>query len=265
MAWKKPKFVQQIQNKAQSAANTVAAAPPKILQATQNAVQKAGNAVGNVVRPAAQAVAKEVGHVVNPIAGEVALRAKNLVNSKDVKIASNQIGDAIRSIPNPMPLKVPQANASDNGLKEIAPFFTKIVPNAIGDVAKGTARVGEGLVTFNGDKIASGAGMVGRGTVNPIKHGIMGALPFLNAATRNTEPTMGGGRSGGAATSAIPVPAEDTDDIPPPGAQGNSKIGVPRKPNDGTPIPPVPTVGSYLKSRPMPAKKGVKLRATKKR
>ena len=125
------------------------------------------------------------------------------------------------------------------------PYVFKKIPDAIGDVVKGTGRATAGVLTADADKITSGAGMVGRGAWDALRHTGMGIAPFLNRATTTTEPTMGGGRSGGAATTAIPAGEEDTDDVLPPGAKGNSKIGVPREP-ESSPIPPTPVVGGYL-------------------
>jgi hypothetical protein len=103
MRWKKPKWVSKVQKGAQNVAKAVVpTSKPPILQQIQNVAQKAadtvghaakkaGDAVGDAVRPAAQTVAKEVGHVVNPIAGEIALRGKQLAENPTL----NKIGDAI--------------------------------------------------------------------------------------------------------------------------------------------------------------------------
>ena len=279
MAWKKPSWVQKAQTATSNAVKPVAQAvqkaipaPPPAPKVIQN-IQKAADKVGNVVKPAAQAVAKEVGYVVNPIAGEVALRAKEIARNPDVVKAGNAIANnVINPITTSAPVKAVQQAAQqaadttkqapakalqaiqsavkpptaplkseNNGIQEVMPYFTKILPNAVGDVVKGTGRATAGVLTADADKIASGAGMVGRGAWNAAKNGVMGALPFFNAATTTTEPTMGGGRSGGAATTAIPT-GEDTDDVmptPPP----------PPPKSDGRPIPPTPlstNTGSYL-------------------
>jgi len=91
MAWKKPKWVSNVQKGAQNVAKAIVPNKPPVLQQIQNVAQKAANAVGDVVRPAAQTVAKEVGSIVNPVVGEIALRGKQL--AKDPTI--NKIGDAI--------------------------------------------------------------------------------------------------------------------------------------------------------------------------
>lgn len=218
MAWKKPKWVQKAQTAASNVAKPVVQAvtpppAPKIMQNIQKAADKVGNAVQQAPGKALQAVQKAAQNLPNPTA----------------------------------PLK------SENTNFEFMPYFTKIVPNAVGDTIRGTGRAALGVLTGDTDKIASGAGMVGRGVLDTVKHGAMGALPFVKGATTTTEPTMGGGRSGGAATTAIPVGEEDTDDVLPPGAQGNSKIGVPKQP-DGSPIPPTPVVGSYLTGQPPKSK-----------
>lgn len=272
MAWKKPKWVQQAQKAAENVVKPITtAAPVKQVQAT---AQKAANTV-----------AKEVGHVVNPVAGEIALRAKNLANSEAVKKAGNAVGEGLRDFDKSVVQPVATSNAmkaiqgkaqqgadylnkevstainaipktaplkSENTNFEPMPYFTKILPNAIGDTVRGTGRAALGVLTADADKIASGAKMVGSGAWNATKHGVMGALPFFNSATTTTEPTMGGGRSGGSAVAEIPKPGEDTDDVMPSGKPGRndqapSKISVPPVPNDGRPIPPVVTSGgSYL-------------------
>jgi len=288
MAWKKPNWVQKAQTATSNAVKPVAQtvqkaipAPPPAPKVIQN-IQKAADKVGNVIKPAAQAVAKEAGYVVNPIAGEVAFRAKELARNPDVVKAGNAIANNVinpittsapvkavqqaaqqapakalqavqkvaQNIPNPTaPLK-----SENNGIQEVMPYFTKILPNAIGDTVRGTGRAALGVLTGDTDKIASGAGMVGRGTWSAAKNGVMGALPFFNAATTTTEPTMGGGRSGGAAVDAIPT-GEDTDEPAPSGLPpSKGGIGAPKQP-DGRPIPPVVTSGgSYLTGQPPKSK-----------
>lgn len=296
MAWKKPKWVQNIQKAADNVVKPVTtAAPIKAIQQAaaaaakpaQQAVQKAADKVGDVVRPAAQNVAKEVGYVVNPIAGEVAMRAKQIANDPNVKKAGDAIVDkVINPITTSAPVKAVQQAAqqaadttkqavaeapakaiqsiqriardtparSADTTGEFMPYFTKKLPDSLGDVFYGTGRTAAGLITANPDKITSGAGMVGRGAWDTVKHGAMGVFPFLNAATQNTDGTMGGGRSGGAALSEIPRPAEDTDDsIYDDGSPDKSGIGVPRKPEQ-PPIPPTPVVGSYLTGQPTKSK-----------
>jgi hypothetical protein len=293
MAWKKPKWFQQVQKAADNVVKPITtSAPVKQIQAV---AQKAINPITTsapvkqvqaAAQNAANTVAKEVGHVVNPIAGEIALRAKNLANSEAVKKASDAVGDGLRDFDKNVVQPVATSNAmkaiqgkaqqgadylnkevstvtkgiSNTNLSqksegnsgvtgEFMPYVTKIIPNAVGDVVRGTGRTAAGILTADADKITSGAGMVGRGVWNPVKHGVMGALPFINSATQDTEGTMGGGRSGGAALREIPRPAEDTDDrIEGYTGPDESGIGVPQKPNE-TPIPPTPTSGSYLTGR----------------
>jgi len=221
MAWKKPKWVQKAQTAASNVAKPVVQAvtpppAPKVMQNIQKAADKVGNAVQQAPGKALQAVQKAAQNLPNPTA----------------------------------PLK------SENTNFEFMPYFTKKLPDAVGDVVRGTGRAlinaPKAMIGDTKDFV-SGAEMVGRGAWDALKHTGMGIAPFLNRATTTTEPTMGGGRSGGAATTAIPVGEEDTDDVLPPGAQGNSKIGVPKQP-DGSPIPPTPVVGSYLTGQPPKSK-----------
>ena len=224
MAWKKPKWVQQAQKAAENVVKPITtAAPVKQVQAT---AQKAANTVAKPVQQATQAVQKTVTQ-----APAQALQA---------------IQKAAQNLPNPTaPLK------SENTNFEFMPYFTKILPNAIGDTVRGTGRAALGVLTADADKIASGAKMVGSGAWDATKHGVMGALPFFNSATTTTEPTMGGGRSGGSAVRATPT-GEDTDEPYPGGKRGPNdqapgKISLPPAPTDGKPIPPVVTSGgSYL-------------------
>lgn len=278
MAWKKPKWVQ----KAQTAVAKALPPPPPAPKVIQN-IQRAADKVGDVIRPAAQSVAKEVGHIVNPIAGEVALRAKQIANDPNVKKAGDAIvNNVINPIGASAPMKTvqkaaeqaagavqqapnnaiqsiqkivrdtPSNSQNSNNIGEFMPYFFNKLPDAVGDIARGTGRTAAGLITANPDKIKSGAEMVGRGAWDAGKHTIYGVLPFMNKATQNTDGTMGGGRSGGAAVSEIPVPAEDTDDTLtlPPGAESESNIGTKQPKNK--PIPPVNTPLSLLRQQGMP-------------
>lgn len=269
MAWKKPKWVQNIQKAADNVVKPVTtAAPIKAIQQAaaaaakpaQQAVQKAADKVGDVVRPAAQNVAKEVGYVVNPIAGEVAMRAKQIANDPNVKKAGDAIVDkVINPITTSAPVKAVQqaaqqaANTAPQAIAEaparaiqsiqriardtparsagttgeVLPYLTKIVPDAVGDVVRGTGRTAAGILTGNTDKITSGAGMVGRGAWDTVKHGVMGALPFFNAATRNTDGTMGGGRSAGTLEEVEEEKEKEKENTIPPKKEESmsSKIG----------------------------------------
>lgn len=197
-------------------------------------VQKAQTATSNAVKPVVQAVTP-------PPAPKV---------MQNIQKAADKVGNAVQQAPGKALQAVQKAvqnvplKSENNGIQEVMPYFTKIIPNAVGDAVRGTGRATLGVLTGDTDKIASGAGMVGRSMLDTVKHTAMGALPFMKSATTTTEPTMGGGRSGGAAVAATPT-GEDTDDVLPPGASGNSTIGVPKEP-DTRPIPPVPVYGSYL-------------------
>lgn len=256
MAWKKPKWVQKAQTAASNVAKPVvqAVTPPPAPKVMQN-IQKAADKVGNVIKPAAQAVAKEAGYVVNPIAGEVAFRAKELAKNPDVVKAGNAIANkVINPITTSAPVKAIQQSAqqapakaiqaiqnavqrpsNENTNFEFMPYFTKKLPDAVGDVVRGTGRAlinaPKAMIGDTKDFV-SGAEMVGRGAWDALKHTGMGIAPFLNRATTTTEPTMGGGRS------AVRAGEEGGDGLP-------TYSPTP----DGKPIPPTPlstNTGSYL-------------------
>lgn len=244
MAWKKPKWVQNVQKAADNAVKPITTSAPV------KAIQKA------VTPPPApkviQNIQKAADRVINPITTSAPVKAVQQAAQQAVNTTQQAVAQApakalqaVQNVAQNIPSPTAPLKSENNGIQEVMPYFTKILPNAVGDVVRGTGRATAGVLTADADKITSGAGMVGRGAWSAAKNGVIGALPFFNAATTTTEPTMGGGRSGGAATTAIPVGEEDTDDVLPPGAKGNSKIGVPREP-ESSPIPPTPVVGGYL-------------------
>jgi len=197
--------IKNIQRAAQSAANTVKrevinpVTTSKPIKQIQRAAQNTANTV-----------AKEVGHVVNPVAGEIAMRAKDLANSKAVKQAGDAIGDGLRSfdknviqpVSTSKTMKTIQGKAQQaadyvgdevrnipGSLKNMAqasqdpekkgsflPFFTKIIPDAAGDVVGGLGRTAAGLITADGDKMASGLKRMGSGTWDAVKHTGLGTL-----------------------------------------------------------------------------------------
>lgn len=276
MAWKKPKWVSNVQKSAQSAVNTVAAPvkqvvqtvakalpppPPKpaIVQTIQKAAQKAADTVGqgvktaadkvgDVVRPAAQSVAKEVGSVVNPVLGEIKYRADEAGKNPVIQNIGNKIKEGVNT-----------AQASANEMGAPLPFFTQIVPGAIKDTVYG---VGDTLA----GNVGKGLSKVGNSTLDVAKHAALGTLGifgnYRGGGVNQPGGGAGAGRSGGAAVDAIPRPEEDTDDVPPPGAE-KSPIGSSKVPNGGRPIPPVPTTGgpgSFLAGQPSKYKQMPKLR-----
>ena len=222
MAWKKPKWVSNVQKGAQNVANAVVPNKPPVLQQIQNVAQKAANAVGDVVRPAAQTVAKEVGSIVNPVVGEIALRGKQL--AKDPTI--NKIGDAIAG-----EAALIAAPYKDRGPKD-----------------KMATQYNTGLQddgsTAAMDKFKSEFAMNSAGKLNEIRNTANGAQASManKRIDQRFEQDIGAGRvqpavklpwemaSGGSAVNAIPVPAPDVADELPAGGlgnQGKNTIGIP--------------------------------------
>jgi hypothetical protein len=133
-------------------------------------------------------VAKEVGHMVNPAIGEVALRGKQIAKASTpvLRRIGDKLGDAGRAVGDALldgyttvnPMRTGSQGFSLTGdgpteqtkRSEFLPFFTKILPDAIGDTAKGLYRTGKGLVTFDGDEIISGIKRTGRGVGDTIYH-----------------------------------------------------------------------------------------------
>lgn len=206
----------------------------------QTAIQKAADKVGDVIRPAAQTVAKEVGYVVNPIAGEVAMRANQIANDPNVKKAGDAIVDkVINPITTSAPVKAVQqaaqqaantapqaiaeaparaiqsiqriardtpAKSADNNF-EFLPYWWKKAPDAIGEIVRGN---------------------FGKGFSDLGEHTAAGLAPFLNALTRNTDGTMGGGRSAGTLAEEVEEEKEKEKEntIPPKKEESmSSKIG----------------------------------------
>jgi hypothetical protein len=187
-------------------------APKKkgLLDSLGDNLRSAGRAIDKAVT---QPIAKEIKHIVQPVAGEVAMRAKDLANSKAVKQAGDAIGDGLRSfdknviqpVSTSKALKTIQGKAQQaadyvgdevrnipGSLKNMAqasqdperrgsflPLFTKKIPDAVGDVIRGTARMGEGLVTADGGQIMSGLKTLGRGTWDGVKHTGLGTAEVL--------------------------------------------------------------------------------------
>ena len=196
---------------------------PQWVQKVQSSAQKAADTVAAPVKQAAQAVAKAV-PAPAPVLQKVQAAAQR---------ATNAVGDAVK----------PAVQASADSLNAPLPFLTKIVPGAIKDTVYG---VGD---TLAGD-VGKGLSKVGNSALDVVKHAGMGALGifgnYRGGGVNQPGGGAGAGRSGGAAVDAIPRPGEDTNDVPPPGAE-KSPIGSSKVPNGGRPIPPVPTTGgSFL-------------------
>jgi len=201
------------QRAAQERARAAQQAAAEKTRQLQRAAQERARAAQQAAQRAAKTVTKQVGHVVNPIAGEIAMRAKDLANSKAVKQAGDAIGDGLRSfdknviqpVSTSKALKTIQGKAQQaadyvgdevrnipGSLKNMAqasqdperrgsflPLFTKKIPDAVGDVIRGTARMGEGLVTADGGQIMSGLKTLGRGTWDGVKHTGLGTAEVL--------------------------------------------------------------------------------------
>lgn len=228
MARKKPSWLQKAQTATSNVVKPVvqAVTPPPAPKVMQN-IQKAASTVAKPVQQAAQAVQKAAVAPVKAVTQAVTQAPAKALQAVQ-KVAQN--------IPNPTaPLK------SENTNFEFMPYVFKKLPDAIGDVVKGTGRaVFNAPKAMTGDTkdFVSGAEMVGRGTWDALKHAGIGILPFLNSAGRNTDPNMGGGRSGGASITPLPnaQPEEDTP-LPP-----------------GPVIPPTPVTGGYLTGQQPKAK-----------
>lgn len=166
MAWKKPKWVQNVQSSAQNVVKAITPPPipkPPVLQQIQNVAQKAAdtvgqgvktaaNAVGDAVRPAAQDFSKEMKYIVNPVADTIGdgLRAvaKNPV--------LNRIGDAIAgevsTYTNPFQDRAPREKIKTENPTSLA--NTTIPGRALDQVDAQTA-LGRSMVNANRDSFAS--------------------------------------------------------------------------------------------------------------
>lgn len=193
----KPKVVQQVQKAAQKTADKVGQGAKDVAKQTGQAINKAADKVGDVVRPAAQSVAKEVGHMVNPAIGEVALRGKQIAKASTpvLKRIGDKLGDAGREASEG--LKRAGQQAADSG-GQFLPYFTKIMPDAVGDVVGGVGRTAKGLLTADGEDIMSGIKRTGSGVVDALKHTGLGGLELLSRGFSKgpgdtIDPTRAGG------------------------------------------------------------------------
>ena len=225
----KPRIVQQVQKAAQKTADKVGQGAKDVAKQTGQAVTKAADKVGDVVRPAAQSVAKEVGHMVNPAIGEVALRGKQIAKASTpvLKRIGDKLGDAGRAVGDALlggytavnPMRTGSQGFSLTGdvpteqtkRSQFLPFFTKILPDAIGDTAKGVLRTGKGLLTADGGEIVSGIKRTGRGLGDTLKHTGLGTLEVLSGGfAKRGGDTIDGSGAGGQGPVQNKTPGEKT-------------------------------------------------------
>jgi hypothetical protein len=227
----KPKVVQQVQKAAQKTADKVGQGAKDVAKQTGQAVTKAADKVGDVVRPAAQSVAKEVGHMVNPAIGEVALRGKQIAKASTpvLKRIGDKLGDAGRAVGdtildgytrlNPMPSPssggfslTGEGPVEQPKRSQFLPFFTRILPDAIGDTAKGVLRTGEGILTGDGGQIISGLKRTGRGLGDTLKHTGLGTLEVLSGGfAKRPGDTIDASGAGGYGPTQNQNPQEKTE------------------------------------------------------
>jgi len=225
----KPKVVQQVQKAAQKTADKVGQGAKNVAKQTGQAVTKAADKVGDVVRPAAQSVAKEVGHMVNPAIGEVALRGKQIAKASTpvLRRIGDKLGDAKQAVGDALlggyttvnPMRTGSQGFSLTGdvpteqtkRSQFLPFFTKILPDAIGDTAKGVLRTGEGILTGDGGQIISGLKRTGRGLGDTLKHTGLGTLEVLSGGfAKRPGDTIDGSGAGGQGPVQNETPGEKT-------------------------------------------------------
>lgn len=304
---KKPAVLQKIQNVAKNTGDAIGDAGRAVAKevghvvnpvageiamrakdlANSKAVKQAGDAIGDGLRSFDKNVIQPVStsKTMKNIQGK-AQQAADSVGQTARNVGDN-IGDGIRELPSQ--LKKASQQAGGGGLKLPLPYFTKILPDAVGDIARGTGRVL--LSPFRGNfknDLSSGIGMIGRGAiVDPVWHGIKGtggvaldtAALISKLATRadNKGNTVeeyddvedgevievdANGRpvaSGGAGVTPLPKIPDDTDD-PIPSSQtvasgGSQQSSPPREAPDTDDVMPEGPAGPPRPPSPIDASK----------
>ncbi|NBX18232.1 MAG: hypothetical protein EBR09_12790 [Proteobacteria bacterium] len=251
MAWKKPKWVSDVQKKADNAVKPITTAAPvkavqkaaeKVVQAVtpppmpkpaivqniQNAAQKAADNVGQGLKDAAKdtgAAIQKAGDVVRPAAQQSGA-------------ALDRIGDKLKGAVNQ-----PQANAGGNDNFEFLPYFTNKMPGAVIDMGKGLFNTAAGIVTADGQRVLSGLKTTGSGIVDAAKHTGLGTLEVIG---------LGGGRGTGKTYTNRGSTVEEYEDKPTTGqtvASGGESIkSLPQAPSEPVEKDPLKYPGKMVAS-----------------
>jgi hypothetical protein len=207
----KPKVVQQVQKAAQKTAD-------KAGTAIKNEVKSAGDAIGNAGRAVVKGVensAKDIGQSIQQSAvGQAINKAADKVGdvvrpaAPVLQRIGDKLGDAGREASEG--LKRAGQQAADSG-GQFLPYFTKIMPDAVGDVVGGVGRTAKGLLTADGGDIMSGIKRTGSGVVDALKHTGLGGLELLSRGfSKGPGDTIDPTRAGGYGPVQNETPGEKT-------------------------------------------------------
>ena len=170
MAWKKPKWVQNVQSSAQNVANAIMPSKPPALQAVQTAaqsavnkvgdaakqagaaVQKAGDKVGDAVRPTAQEFSKEMKYIVNPVVDTIGDGLRAVAKNPVVSRIGDAIAGEVSTYTNPFQDRAPREKIKTENPTSLA--NTTIPGRALDQVDAQTA-LGRSMVNANRDSFAS--------------------------------------------------------------------------------------------------------------